>query len=195
MPMVLLSVFVFIIVTTIFFNNLLVAQLYSVYSSSFDDMVGYARLGRLQVIVDTLPKVSRKNWANFVDIMQFDKKIEFNEGDVGVAGGLQIREAAALHPTLTDVIRRFGGSTSPQMQWPEETDNATDEDDKFERIEKLLQNIQKRLAGGPGNNGGGGGRSGSMGAGGGGTSGDLAGGGSSEEMHAEMEDGGGDNTL
>eukprot|EP00927_Polykrikos_kofoidii_P045610 TRINITY_DN3963_c0_g1_i9.p1 TRINITY_DN3963_c0_g1~~TRINITY_DN3963_c0_g1_i9.p1 ORF type:complete len:1061 (-),score=226.45 TRINITY_DN3963_c0_g1_i9:506-3688(-) len=196
MPMVLLSVFVFIIVTTIFFNNLLVAQLYSVYSSSFDDMVGYARLGRLQVIVDTLPKVSPKNWANFVDVMQFDKKIEFNEGDIGVAGGLQIREAASLHPTLTDMVRRFGGSTSPQMQWPEETDNSTDEDDKFERIEKLLQNIQKRLAGGPANNGGGGGRSGSMGAGGGGgTSGDLAGGGSSEEMHAEMEDGGGDNTL
>ena len=45
---------------------------------------------------------------------------EFNEGDVGVAGGIQVLEPASQHPTSVESIRRYGGSTAPSMPWPEE---------------------------------------------------------------------------
>ena len=45
---------------------------------------------------------------------------EFNEGDVGVAGGIQVLEPANQHPTSVESIRRYGGSTAPSMPWPEE---------------------------------------------------------------------------
>lgn len=143
---VLFCSYVFLVCVSIFLSNLLVAQLHSVYSSTFEDMVGFARLGRLQVIVDTLPRVSRNRWGRFMDAMEFDKRIEFNEGDVGVSGGMQVLEPASANPTTVDQIRRYGGSTSPSMQWPDEENG--DEDDRFERLEKLVLNLSKRMNGG-----------------------------------------------
>merc|ERR1719324_1333944 len=42
------------------------------------------------------------------------------------------------------MIRRFGGSTSPEIQWPED-DADGDGDDKFERMEKLIQRTLQRV--------------------------------------------------
>ena len=52
--------------------------------------------------------------------LRFDQLLEFDEGDVGLGGGIQIKEAANLNPTSDDIIQRFGGTSSPEMQWPEE---------------------------------------------------------------------------
>merc|ERR1719231_730936 len=42
------------------------------------------------------------------------------------------------------MIRRFGGSTSQEIQWPE--DEADGEgDDRFERMEKLIQRALQRV--------------------------------------------------
>ena len=37
-------------------------------------------------------------------------------------------ELASLNPTTVDMIRRFGGSTSPEIQWPEEETENDGED-------------------------------------------------------------------
>lgn len=55
-----------------------------------------------------------------------------------------MREAANINPTTVDMIRRFGGSTSPEIQWPED-DNDGEGDDKFERMEKLIQRTLQRV--------------------------------------------------
>ena len=52
--------------------------------------------------------------------LRFDQLLEFDEGDVGLGGGIQIKEAGNLNPTSDDIIQRFGGTSSPEMQWPEE---------------------------------------------------------------------------
>merc|ERR1719235_2984081 len=130
-PVLLMMVFVFCIVTVIFFLSMLVAQLSCAYSAVYEDMVGYARLERTETIVEIVSQVSRHRWQGFVESLRLNKRLEFNAGDIGVAGGIQMRESANLHPTTQDMIKRFGGSTSPDAQWPADDDDEGD--DKFEK--------------------------------------------------------------
>jgi len=143
-PMLLAMVFIFGIFTVFFLLNMLIAQLSCAYSSVYEDMVGYARLERAETIVEIMPSVPKKRWVAFVDSLRLNKRLEFNQGDIGVAGGIQMREPANANPTTVDMIRRFGGSTSPEIQWPEEEADG-DGDDNFERLEKLIQRTLARV--------------------------------------------------
>ena len=49
------------------------------------------------------------------------------------------------------MIRRFGGSTSPSAQWPEEENAGDDEEDRFERMERLIDKAMKRMTSSRGN--------------------------------------------
>jgi len=55
-----------------------------------------------------------------------------------------MREAANLNPTTIDMIKRFGGSTSPDIQWPEDEADG-DGEDRFDRMEKLIQKALQRV--------------------------------------------------
>merc|ERR1712066_1182448 len=68
----------------------------------------------------------------------------------GISGGIQVTEPANLNITTVDLIRRFGGSTSTAAQWPEEENAGDDEDDRIERLEKMVERFRKRAAGGGG---------------------------------------------
>jgi uncharacterized membrane protein YgcG len=149
-PLVLVCTFGFIIIVAVFIANMLVAQLTCAYEAVYTDMLGYARLERVDIITNTMPAVSEKGWQRFLDILRLDQKVEFNAGDVGVTGGMQIMEPANANPTTTDMIRRFGGSTSVEMQWPAEQEGAGDENDRFDRMEALIQKTLKRITKGGG---------------------------------------------
>jgi len=144
-PTLLVVVFLFLIVTVIFFLNMLVAQLSCAYSSVYEDMVGYARLERAEKVVEVMPSVPKKRWVNFLASLRLNKRLEFNQGDIGIAGGIHMAEAANMNPTTIDMIKRFGGSTSVEIQWPEDEDDGDADDDKFERMEKLIQRALKRV--------------------------------------------------
>merc|ERR1712157_570071 len=81
----------------------------------------------------------------FIASLHLEDPCEFGEGDIGLVGGIQILELASLNVTTVDMIRRFGGSTSPAAQWPEEENAGDDEDDRFERMERLIEKAMKRL--------------------------------------------------
>merc|ERR1711988_567433 len=115
------------------------------YEAVYSDMIGYARLERIEIIVGIMPVVSDKRWRAFSESLKLDQKCEFNAGDIGVTGGIQIQEAANLNPTTQDMIKRFGGSTSVEMQWPAEQEGQGDEADRFERLENLIQKTLKRI--------------------------------------------------
>eukprot|EP00929_Paragymnodinium_shiwhaense_P053815 TRINITY_DN2697_c0_g1_i2.p1 TRINITY_DN2697_c0_g1~~TRINITY_DN2697_c0_g1_i2.p1 ORF type:complete len:1104 (+),score=257.39 TRINITY_DN2697_c0_g1_i2:144-3314(+) len=138
-PVVLVGVYFYLILTCIFMFNLLIAQLAVSYRDIYADMVGFARLKRSQTIVETMPTVSPKKWEAFKASLSLDERIEFNEGDLGIAGGLQVLEAANLHPTTTDTIKRVGGTTSVTAPWPE--DGLATGDDKFASMENLLKRV------------------------------------------------------
>eukprot|EP00931_Biecheleriopsis_adriatica_P113517 TRINITY_DN8858_c0_g1_i1.p1 TRINITY_DN8858_c0_g1~~TRINITY_DN8858_c0_g1_i1.p1 ORF type:complete len:1115 (+),score=249.69 TRINITY_DN8858_c0_g1_i1:41-3346(+) len=138
-----IAVAVFLMLVVIFLLNLLIAQLNQAYQTIFADMQGYARLNRAAVTVKTLEQVSEKRWMKFLSGLKLDDRLEFNEGDVGVSGGLQVLEASNLNPTTVDAIRRFGGSTSPTMPWPAEDGVENGDDDRFDRLEKLIVRATK----------------------------------------------------
>merc|ERR1711971_1160031 len=119
-PVVLCGAYGFLVVSCIFLINLLIAQLCCSYDAIYVDMVGYARPNRAKIIVETMPAVSPKRWALFKEGLGFENRIEFNEGDIGVAGGIQVQEPANANPTTQDSIKRVGGTTSALAQWPEE---------------------------------------------------------------------------
>merc|ERR1711988_1230603 len=143
-PVVMCVAVVYVIAAYVFLLNMLIAQLACSYGSTYQDMVGFARLRRIKLIVETMPSVSAKNWANFLNGLKLDQRLEFNEGDVGLAGGVQVSEPASAHPTTVDQIKRFGGSTSPSIQWPED-DVGDDDSDKFDRIEGLIKRAMERM--------------------------------------------------
>jgi len=155
---VLACVSVFMITALIFLLNLLIAQLNGAYQAVYDDMVGYARLTRGKIIVTTIEAVSAKRWGRFLESLKFEERLEFNEGDIGLAGGIQVTEPSNANPTTVDMIKRFGGSTSPAMPWPEEGGDDEDED-RFDRLEKSLLKAMKKMDGGPGAKRGGAGAS------------------------------------
>jgi len=144
-PLVLFGVYAFILSSAIFLLNLLIAQLTCAYGTIYSDMVGHARIRRIRIIVESMPAVSPKRWESFVAALSFENKIEFNSGDIGVNNGVATEEVASKHPTTVDVIKRFGGSTSPDILWPEEETAGSDENDRFERLEILIKRAMERI--------------------------------------------------
>jgi len=172
-----IMIILFIIIVFAYLCNLLIAQINCSFQLIFGDMVGFARVSRMQIIVATMPLISHDRWSRWVQTLHLDEKLEFNQGDVGLSGGVQMREAANANPTTVDSIRRFGGSTSPAMPWPEDTDAMEDgEANRLDRIEKVLQRIAKAASGGKAKKGGG-----SSGGGSAGAAEEYSGGGAEEE--------------
>jgi len=143
-PYLLAFVFLFVTVSVIILINLLIAQLNCSYEYVYADMLGFARLTRATLIVSILQSCPEERWTRFVAGLKFDQCVEFDEGDIGLAGAIQVKEPASLNPVLVDSINRYGGTCSPDMQWPAES--GQDDDDRFERMERLMQNALKKLS-------------------------------------------------
>lgn len=139
-PALLAPVLLFITVSAILLINLLIAQLNCSYDYVYGDMLGFARLARASLIVDSMAACPPARFSRFVAGLRFEQLLEFDEGDVGLGGGIQIREPANLNPTSDDIILRFGGTSSPDMQWPEEEL----ETDRYARIKFLLAQLNKK---------------------------------------------------
>ena len=94
-------------------------------------------------------------------------------------------EPANLNPTLIDAITRFGGTTSKASPWPASADDDDKEKQGFDRLEKMMQRIGKRLD--DMRAGKGGSSSGLSGSGDGGSKGSAAGSGGQESNHEGSE--------
>jgi uncharacterized membrane protein YgcG len=196
-PILMATVVAYVIVSAIFLLNLLIAQLNCSYQTTYLDMLGYARLNRGKVVVEAMMVVTEKRWRSFIDSLSLDERCEFGEGDIGLAGGIQVREPANANITTVDMIRRFGGSTSVMAQWPEDELLTNVDEDRFERMEKMIAKAMKRMSSsGDGKKGKGGKSGGGSGTGGSGTgsgagqnqSGSGSGSGKDSE-HSEHSDG------
>jgi hypothetical protein len=142
-PALLVAVFIFVTASVILLLNLLIAQLNCSYEYVYQDMVGFARLNRAQVICESLLTCSEARWHRFVAGLRLDQRVEFNEGDIGIAGAIQLHEPASLNPITHETIIRYGGSCSPEMRWPEDLAASKD---RFERMEQLVNKAIKRVS-------------------------------------------------
>merc|ERR1711933_440376 len=136
-----------------------------------------------KIVTETMPSVAKKRWGRFVGAMRLDERVEFGEGDIGFSGGIPGWEPASANVTTIDMIRRFGGSTSPAAQWPEEENAGDDEEDRFDRMEKLIEKAMKRMT----SSGKGGKKGGGSSTGQGQSSSDQGGGESGGSVHEEDE--------
>jgi len=140
------SLSLFLALVTIFLLSLLVAQLTESYRTMFADMTGFARLNRASVVVSVMAEARQARWASFLRTLNFGERLEFNEGDVGPAGGVQIQEPANEHTVTQDSILRYGGPTAPTVPWPEDDRNAeVSTDDKLQHMENRLERMEKLL--------------------------------------------------
>lgn len=142
-PALLFAVFLFVTASVILLLNLLIAQLNCSYEYVYQDMVGNARLQRVSVIVETLTTVAERRWQRFTKNLKLDDKIEFHEGDVGLAGAIQVHEPASVNPVTTEQIIRYGGTCSPDMQWPGDKE---EEEDRYDRLSRLINRALDRAA-------------------------------------------------
>eukprot|EP00439_Symbiodinium_sp_Y106_P069927 s448_g12.t1 len=124
------SLSLFLALVTIFLLSLLVAQLTESYRTMFADMTGFARLNRASVVVSVMAEARQARWASFLRTLNFGERLEFNEGDVGPAGGVQIQEPAQLGEARDD--RNAEVSTDDKLQHME---------NRLERMEKLLTKL------------------------------------------------------
>jgi len=146
-PILALTVVFFLIVSMTFLLNLLIAQLSCAYHVVFQDMMGYARLNRAKVVVKCMPTIGKRRWQRFVDGLKLGQPCQFGPDDMGMPGAVQIKEPAAAHMVASDMILRFGGTTSPHAQWPEMEEDAGDsaEKDNYNRMEKMLDKALRRM--------------------------------------------------
>lgn len=145
-PMLLIVLLVFVGLSVILLLNLLIAQLNRSYEYIYQDMLGFARLNRASLIVDAMLGVSQSKWEKFTRDLQLDKPVEFDPGDLGPPGGIRVMEAQHLNTVLEEAIIRYGGSTSPDLPWPQDKVGAEDVDDRFDRLESLITKAMRRIA-------------------------------------------------
>jgi len=141
-PALLTAVFLFVLSSSILLMNLLIAQLNNTYVFIYQDMVGFARLNRANIIVSVLTGLGKDYFQKFIDSLGFDKNLEFNQGDIGINGGIQVLEPANAHTVLEDTVIRFGGSCSEDLKWPE--DSKADQD-PMSKVEALAKKVLSKV--------------------------------------------------
>ncbi|CAE8630695.1 unnamed protein product [Polarella glacialis] len=150
-PVLLICVFLFVTMAVILLLNLLIAQLNRTYEYIYKDMLGFARLNRAQLIVDAMESCPRARWQQFMASLKFEDRREFDEGDLGLPGCLQTFEPSGTHRQVTDMIKRYGGFTSPDLPWPAGDNlrnvdsDPRDTESRLEHLEKVLGMISKRM--------------------------------------------------
>lgn len=117
--------------------NLLIAQINGAYVMIYKDMVGFSKLNRATAITNAMNAASPVKFAKLVQSLQLEEKLEFDEGDLGLPGGAQYLEPAGLNRQSVERIKRFGGTTNPEMPWPE--DHTKHKGDDMQHDEHLME--------------------------------------------------------
>jgi len=147
-PSLLGLILFFMFLSMIFMLNLLIAQLNCSYEFISKDMTGLARLRCAALIVRNLEICTEARWQKFLATLDLDKNLELNEGDMGPASGIQVYEPANATASADELdnIHRFGGSTSPDLPWAEDTDASNLIEDRLDSLEQLCKKIAKKVS-------------------------------------------------
>lgn len=147
--MLIVVIVLFMMLVYSFFFNLLVSQFCGVYTSLAADIKGHARLARGEIIIETFKAVKLTRWQKFMNSLHLDQKVDFEQGDIGLAGGIKTFEPALAHPVAKDQIIRFGGRTEGHLPWPEK--NEAEEHSIERTIQRTIQKTFHKMLGGKGN--------------------------------------------
>jgi len=111
---------------------------------------GYAFLERAKLVIELESSCSLVSRQRFWDKMQMDAPVEFDAGDLGPSGGLQVQEHVgrdASERAADDRITRYPGQCDPGKEWPRIV-NTTEKtsDQRLEKIAFVAEKIRKSIA-------------------------------------------------
>lgn len=113
----------FIIISDIGLLSILVAQLAIAYEQLSMQNIGYAQMNRAFVCVE-VESVLPLSWRRkLYKALEFEKPLEFESGDEGPPGGIQVNEPASVQAHqkyIPDRIMRSTGPASEMDPWPKE---------------------------------------------------------------------------
>ncbi len=112
---------VFSIILHVGLLSILIAQLALAYEHLSADKAGYAKMNRAFVCVEVESIMSMAQRKKIWDSMGFFSPLQFDHGDEGPAGGVQVRENAVVRADpkyVPDRIIRCTGKASPNDPWP-----------------------------------------------------------------------------
>lgn len=81
--------------------------------------------------------------------MNLEANLEFDDGDYGPSGGVQVREAVGRQMSeraADDRIRRYPGECEPEKAWPltyNVTDNSMNE--RLDKLSNICERMRKNL--------------------------------------------------
>jgi len=142
--LVLLITSAFRLVVIFFLMKLLIAQLTCQYRRIYRLMMGHARLCRMWKICEAMENIHLSRFQKFVEALRLEEPLDFSEGDHGLSGGIQVWEAAHLHPTNVETIKRLGGD--PKHPFPPEEELTKTEGERCRKIYNLFQKQMKSAA-------------------------------------------------
>lgn len=86
---------------------------------------------------------------HYWEVLNFDDRVEFDEGDIGLVGAIQVIEPVTAHnfrPSQIDCIIRYAGEAGPDLPWPASNHGASGErSNKKERLERLLLALERNM--------------------------------------------------
>eukprot|EP00397_Hematodinium_sp_SG-2012_P002889 GEMP01002897.1.p1 GENE.GEMP01002897.1~~GEMP01002897.1.p1 ORF type:complete len:1183 (+),score=249.82 GEMP01002897.1:779-4327(+) len=137
----------FSIFSVLFLTNLMSALFTTTTFLLNKDVEGLTYLDRAQEIVELESMCTIEKRHDIWFAMKFDQRIEFDEGDLGLNGGLQVSEPLCKHNggKQVDRIQRFPGEASPKLPWPVDKGMAKTVDEKLVGLDSTYIRILKTL--------------------------------------------------
>ena len=111
----------FIVIIDVGFLNILIAQLALAYESLTKETAGFSRMNRAYTTVEIESIMSVKRRTKYFDELGFENPLEFDNGDAGPPGGLQVLEPASVRADpryIPDRIMRYTGEANENDPWP-----------------------------------------------------------------------------
>jgi len=139
---------VYTIVAVLFLLNLMSAVFTASTYLQNKDVEGLTYLSRAKIIVELESVCTLEGRQEIWESHNFDQRVEFDEGDLGLNGCIQVSEALIKHAKdnkVDDHIQRFPGEASPKVPWPVTTNTAKTFDEKLASLEGTLSRILKSM--------------------------------------------------
>jgi len=138
----------FAVFSVLFLLNLIAAVFTATTYLQNSDVEGMTYLSRAKIIVELESICTLEQRVELWVANKFDERIEFDEGDLGLSGGIQVNEPLGKHAKdnkVDDNIQRFPGEASSKIPWPIQQSTAKTVDEKLAYLDGMFVRILKSL--------------------------------------------------
>jgi hypothetical protein len=116
------------------------------------DIQGRSILCRAEMLMDLAFQMGQVKRQKIWESMDFSRRIEFDEGDLGMAGGLQVEEIVGIGRSVHDReigerVVRYAGECDDKEPWPRVKDKMDPTMEMVKRVEGIVENMRKEFRG------------------------------------------------